>query len=222
MVQGDIARTFIAEQAGLATARLVVVADDEVERVHQIASIARAANPQATVLVRVVSVAEATELQTGGLVDHVVADDGAAVDALISHVLGTFAVPERLIEVVTQSALGTVDTPSDGSMIDPDAIVHSHVENGCEHVATVRPVRPSAPGCEECLADGSEWVHLRICLDCGHVGCCDSSPHRHARAHHDQTGHPMIRSAEPGENWAYCFVDRLTLDVEDADATDPA
>lgn len=62
-------------------------------------------------------------------------------------------------------------------------------------------------GCEECLRDGSTWVHLRLCLGCGHVGCCDSSPHRHAAAHVAEHGHPVIRSFELGEAWRWCCID---------------
>ncbi len=65
-------------------------------------------------------------------------------------------------------------------------------------------------GCEECLRDGSTWVHLRTCTWCGHVGCCDSSPERHASAHFAASQHPVIRSAEPGEDWRWCYVDRVT------------
>ena len=64
-------------------------------------------------------------------------------------------------------------------------------------------------GCEECLRDGTSWVHLRLCLDCGHVGCCDSSPERHATRHYEQSEHPVIRSIEPGETWRWCYVDRV-------------
>jgi CPA1 family monovalent cation:H+ antiporter len=67
---------------------------------------------------------------------------------------------------------------------------------------------PNTPeGCEECLATGSTWVHLRLCLQCGHVGCCDSSPERHASKHFESEGHPVMRSFEPGEEWRWCFVD---------------
>ena len=62
-------------------------------------------------------------------------------------------------------------------------------------------------GCEDCLATGDGWVHLRICVTCGHVGCCDDSPNRHATAHHETTGHPIIRSLEPGEQWSWCYLD---------------
>ena len=73
----------------------------------------------------------------------------------------------------------------------------------CTHLDQVelRELPPSVDGCEECLRDGGRWLHLRICLVCGHVGCCDESPNRHATAHHLATSHPIIRSLEPGEDW---------------------
>ncbi len=67
------------------------------------------------------------------------------------------------------------------------------------------PVDPSGPGCKECLASKGEWVSLRLCMDCGHVGCCDSSPGRHATAHFQQSGHPVMKAFEPGMNWAWCY-----------------
>ncbi len=77
----------------------------------------------------------------------------------------------------------------------------------CRHVAGIAPVPPRAEGCEECLKIGARWVHLRLCLTCGHVGCCDSSPGKHASAHFQSTGHPIVRSFEPGETWRWCLVD---------------
>jgi hypothetical protein len=64
----------------------------------------------------------------------------------------------------------------------------------------------------ECLATGGEWLHLRLCLTCGHVGCCDDSPNHHATRHFEETGHPVIKSFEPGEDWAWCFVDSIMVD----------
>src|SRR4051812_25124401 len=83
----------------------------------------------------------------------------------------------------------------------------------CEHVAqtTVRHVQRPAAGCEECLKTGGRWVHLRYCLTCTHVGCCDSSPNRHATKHFRATQHPVVTSAEPGETWTYCYVDDAVL-----------
>jgi uncharacterized UBP type Zn finger protein len=83
----------------------------------------------------------------------------------------------------------------------------------CTHIAQLRPVEPHTPnGCKECLQTGSSWVHLRLCLTCGHVGCCDSSPNKHATKHFHATQHPVVRSFEPGEDWAWCYVDRLFLE----------
>ena len=83
----------------------------------------------------------------------------------------------------------------------------------CPHFDHLKPVRPSAAGCEECLASGDAWVHLRLCLVCGHVGCCDDSPNKHATRHFHATRHAVIRSFEPGERWGWCYVDELYFDV---------
>lgn len=79
------------------------------------------------------------------------------------------------------------------------------------HVAWIRDVTPHSRGCEECLRMGTPWVHLRLCLSCGHVGCCDSSPMRHARAHAGVIGHPIVQSFEPGESWRWCYVDEALV-----------
>jgi CPA1 family monovalent cation:H+ antiporter len=81
----------------------------------------------------------------------------------------------------------------------------------CKHLteAKAKDVQPKSSGCEECLATGAKWVHLRLCLGCGHVGCCDSSPGRHATAHFRATAHPVMRSNEPGETWRWCYVDEV-------------
>ena len=78
----------------------------------------------------------------------------------------------------------------------------------CEHVGALAPVEPSSHRCEQCAAIGAPVVHLRVCLTCGHVGCCEDSPHAHALAHHLSTGHPMIASLQRGEAWAWCYAHR--------------
>ena len=83
----------------------------------------------------------------------------------------------------------------------------------CTHLNTIAEVTPSARGCEECLRTGSRWVHLRLCRTCGHVGCCDSSPNRHATAHFHATGHPIIEGYDPPEGWGWCYLDRMVVDV---------
>ena len=89
----------------------------------------------------------------------------------------------------------------------------------CAHLDTVEitELPEAVEGCEECLADGTKWCHLRICLSCGHVGCCDSSPSRHATAHAESSGHPIMRSIQPGEDWSWCFVDEVAMRVPGID-----
>jgi uncharacterized UBP type Zn finger protein len=79
----------------------------------------------------------------------------------------------------------------------------------CTHVSALgaEPQARTPEGCEECLKLGTRWVHLRLCLSCGHVGCCDSSPEKHATGHYQETGHPVMRSFEPGESWRWCYLD---------------
>ena len=79
----------------------------------------------------------------------------------------------------------------------------------CTHLDQIQQVTPSANGCEECLQSGDSWVHLRLCLICGHVGCCDSSKNKHATRHFRATQHPLVRSIEPGEAWIWCYADRV-------------
>lgn len=81
----------------------------------------------------------------------------------------------------------------------------------CTHLDQIKDVEPGTDGCEECLKTSDSWVHLRLCLTCGHVGCCDTSPNKHATRHFHETGHPIIMSAEPGEDWRWCYVDNLVL-----------
>lgn len=86
----------------------------------------------------------------------------------------------------------------------------------CTHLDQTGDVKPSGDGCVECLADGGRWVHLRVCMTCGHVGCCDSSPGRHATAHFHADGHPIVQSYEPGERWWWCYLDNAVFEVPEA------
>jgi uncharacterized UBP type Zn finger protein len=81
----------------------------------------------------------------------------------------------------------------------------------CTHLDMIKDVSPNTNGCEECLQTGDEWVHLRMCLVCGHVGCCDESKNKHATAHFQTTDHPLIQSIERGEDWIWCYVDRMGM-----------
>ena len=84
----------------------------------------------------------------------------------------------------------------------------------CNHLGSLtRIIEDEEYVCPECVALGDEWVHLRVCQTCGHVGCCDSSPHRHATAHFHATGHPIIEGYDPPEGWGWCYLDRMEVDV---------
>jgi uncharacterized UBP type Zn finger protein len=87
------------------------------------------------------------------------------------------------------------------------------VADNCTHLDQIQIVDLPDPidGCEECLKIGGSWVHLRECMVCGKIGCCDNSPNRHATAHYEESGHPLIRSAEPGEEWSFCYIDEATF-----------
>lgn len=135
--------------------------------------------------------AEVLRIRSTGLVPHEVVQD----------VLAALDVEESVLDLSASSST---------SERDVELAAPGRRTGSCEHLADADD-RPSPPpvtpeGCEECLRDGTAWVHLRLCLTCGHIGCCDSSPHRHATAHFHATGHPVIRSFELGEAWRWCYV----------------
>ncbi|MFZ0141186.1 MAG: Na+/H+ antiporter [Aeromicrobium sp.] len=130
--------------------------------------------------------------------------DEASIDqSVLQRVLNALDVEESILDRMSENET-TANRETD---LRP---VTGH--GGCEHLkeycVTPTPITPD--GCEECLRDGHEWVHLRLCMECGHVGCCNSSPEKHADQHFNDTGHPVMRSFEPGEAWRWCFVDNLT------------
>lgn len=83
------------------------------------------------------------------------------------------------------------------------------VAKNCTHTDQAKIFETDQHVCEECVKTGDTWVHLRMCLTCGHIGCCDSSKNKHATRHHRETGHPLVRSIEPGENWVWCYIDEV-------------
>lgn len=130
-------------------------------------------------------------------------DSGTVDQEVLSHVLGQLDVEESTLDSVEDTVEGDHDQP----LLPPDRAAQECAHMAAYHDHFVPPRTPQ--GCEECLAMGATWVHLRLCLECGHVGCCDSSPNKHASAHFRETGHPVMRSFEPGEAWRWCFVDEV-------------
>ncbi len=86
------------------------------------------------------------------------------------------------------------------------------MNEACEHFSEIEPVKARTNGCEECMAQGAKWNQLRVCLTCGHVGCCEDSRQAHALAHFNATGHPMIASFERDDTWGWCYVHRRYVD----------
>ena len=130
-------------------------------------------------------------------------DEGLVAHDVLREVMNVLDLEESLIERIQVQT----SEDRDFDLLTP----HPVVQTACEHLAELTTIPPpSTPdGCEECLRDGHDWVHLRLCVTCGHVGCCDSSTYRHAEGHSHDTGHPVIRSFETGEGWRWCFADEL-------------
>ncbi|QWC86495.1 cation:proton antiporter [Nocardioidaceae bacterium] len=201
VVTGDSSRGAVLDLAAVGAARLVVIAEDRPEQAEAIATVVRT-QTDAPVMVRSRGAADVASFAQAG-VDHV-------VDPLATSRRGLFVAALDLLELPRD--LGPDEDRR--FRVDTSRVFHRPVpaDAGCVHGESSRPVLPSAGGCLQCLREGLDWVHLRVCLACGHVGCCDSSEGRHARGHAELAGHPIAGSAEPGESWAYCFVDRSTFD----------
>ncbi len=198
VVRGDSTKGAVLEAADAASARLVVIADDDAEMAGRIAGVVSELAPHAELVVLAGDEGDVGELTASG-VGTVVLAQRSAHDRL------TAAVLDRLS-----------DTPAPGAtVVDTARVVDVHVPASavCVHASSIRPVVPTAPGCVECLRTGDTWIHLRLCLSCGHVGCCDSSPNRHAAAHAGSDEHPVMASAEPGEHWAWCYLDSREMPV---------
>jgi CPA1 family monovalent cation:H+ antiporter len=126
-------------------------------------------------------------------------DSGAYDDVVLRQALQSIDIEESMLDRIDDAA----------ARVDDELAPPEQRAGDCDHLRSAPKVaKANTPeGCEECLRDGTRWVHLRLCLSCGHVGCCDSSPMRHASAHFRENTHPVMRSIEPGEAWRWCFVD---------------
>jgi CPA2 family monovalent cation:H+ antiporter-2 len=215
VLRGDATRRTTLEAAALPDARCLVIADDEPEVVARTAATARMVAPGVPVIARV-SGEEAHRDALG--VDELITTEEASSLGLGVHVLRRYGLADAAIaaEVERNKRVGWTGgvVSAKLSAVDQRQMIDFRAEGNtdCAHTSSLTPVMPSAPGCEDCLRIGARWNHLRICLSCGHVGCCDSSPNRHATAHYRQTNHPLVASGESGENWAWCYVDGVRLD----------
>lgn len=217
VILGDAGRRQTLEEADVAHAQLLVVADDDEHATLRIVQTAHRLRPELPIVVRVHE-GEAERLREAGAGEVITSHEASAL-ALAVHVLRRYGIDNRAIA-------GEVEHVASGSWV-PGVLAQKldiadserqvtfapDPDEACPHAADLGAVVPSAPGCEECLRIGANWVHLRICMSCGHAGCCDSSPNRHASAHFRETGHPVMRSLEPDEDWGWCYLDHIRMNV---------
>lgn len=215
VLRGNYWRNHELGLAGARRARLLVVADDDLETTLRVVRAVAAFHPGLPILARTARARDAADLLAAGA-SRVVADDREGVLSAVAEVLaaagldpaGAAAAAERL------RPADAAARPVNAAGLGPSPIRLADEQRNdprCPHATETGEVIPGTAGCAECLAAGDDWVHLRLCMTCGHVGCCDSSPNRHASGHFAETGHPVARSFQPGEEWAWCFADRVTL-----------
>ncbi|MDT0303967.1 cation:proton antiporter domain-containing protein [Streptomonospora wellingtoniae] len=196
VVRGDPLRQNVLEAAGLLSARAVVIAENTAEESARIAAVVGRLAPDAPIVVRPVDAPEPGVLAPSGA--RRIVDTSRSVGAdLAGTLLDELGIP----------------TPPPGDYPDPSIPVDFAADpQACPHTSRISPVLPGTAGCVDCLLTGeNDWVHLRICLGCGHVGCCDSSPNRHASAHATEAEHPLAAAAEEGEDWAWCYLDSTLI-----------
>ncbi|WP_306368220.1 cation:proton antiporter [Nocardiopsis sp. CC223A] len=197
VVLGEATKESVLHEVGMERVKLIVIAENTAEEGTHIAHILGGVAPGVPIVVRPTDAPDIPGLY-GAEVTRVVDTNRAVTEPLGSTVLD-------LLGIGHADPVHPDPTRIDVFSPDPDT--------ACAHIDTVRPVLPKSSGCTECLQQGRrDWVHLRICTTCGFVGCCDDSPGRHARSHADGAGHPIVRSAEPGEEWAWCYLDGTMID----------
>ncbi len=203
VVRGDYTRRHILEHAGIEKAALMVVADDDLTMTERVVAVTSSLNPSLPIVARVARSESELALGDAGA-KRVVAIAGAAERELARVVLEEAGVAPHTISMLVAG----VEPDGEGLRLGE----RQRASDRCDHARGTVTVFPGSERvCPECVAMGHGWVHLRVCMTCGYVGCCDSSQGRHARAHFEQTGHPVIMSWEPGEAWAYCFVHQTNL-----------
>ena len=205
-MRGDYATRFILEEAGILNARMLAILDDAPEHAARVVGLVRGVREDLPILARTQVYPDALELKRAGAT-VVTSEEVESVVPLLSTVLdaygtrrGNEAARALLLEVIPNVSTETLELGAEERRSD-----------ACTHQEQTKVVTPEADVCLECVAQGDTWVHLRVCMTCGHVGCCDSSKNKHASAHFGKVEHPIIKSLEKGETWSYCYVDKATL-----------
>ena len=209
VVRGDYTKGYILDLVGLQRASLLVIPDDQADMAHRTLSVVKAARPDLPVVVYTPYSAAVPELEEAGAA-AVVSADHAATKLVVSEVLNRAGVGGERRASVLKSFSANLEPRR-----APDLVKLSEAQRTskkCAHINGLNSVAaPNNLVCPACVALGDTWVHLRVCMSCGAVGCCDSSKNKHATAHFKQSEHPVVRSLEKGETWAWCYVDKVTL-----------
>ena len=226
VLRGNYQRGHELSLAGVRRARLLVVADDDFQTTHKVVHAVHAMAPDLPILAATGLEGEVEGLLEAGAAEVVAAERESAL-RLVEEVLGRFGIGsevekgrgevEREGRRLRREAVGggpAVGEPEadPDSDLAPVRLTDAQAANpDCGHTDLARTVTPSSHGCEECLRLGDTWQHLRVCMTCGQVACCDSSKNQHASKHAAAAGHPIVKSREPGEDWAWCYEDERML-----------
>jgi CPA2 family monovalent cation:H+ antiporter-2 len=206
VVRGEATKSSVLHEVDMERVKLIVIAENTAEEATHIAHVLRGVAPGVPIVVRPIDSPDIPGLYEAE-VERVVDTQRAVTEPLGQTVL-------HLLKIDHVDMGHPNPTVPDLFRPDPDA--------ACAHAETIQPVLPKSAGCTECLRQGRrDWIHLRLCTSCGFVGCCDDSPGRHARGHADRFGHPIVRSVEPGETWAWCYMDSVLLASADAPVEQP-
>jgi CPA2 family monovalent cation:H+ antiporter-2 len=205
---GDYSKRFLLLTAAIDNARMLVIPDDTADMARRVVGVARGVNPTLHIVVRTQSQSDVDALIADGA-DEVLVDELEIGVQLFTRVLDAYEVSPAEIEDHVQ----TVRNGGYAALRARTIKLTEEQRTGCEHAKSVRPeITTTATGCEDCLKLGENtWVHLRLCMTCGGVRCCDSSKYKHATAHHRAGAHPIIRSYQPEEMWAWCYPDERML-----------
>jgi len=207
VIRGDYTKRFLLEEGSLEKARLVVVADDALATAERAVAVVRGTGLQVPVVTRTPLEEDAQALAALGTASSL-SDQGLGRKALFETVMDRLGRPTLL-----DGDLAASTQPNEETLMKSFELSdRQRRSESCSHLDQARTVIPEAVDiCPECVAAGDRWVHLRVCMTCGHVGCCDSSKNRHARGHAAGSGHCIVRSLEAGESWAWCFEDETLL-----------
>ena len=208
VVRGDYTKGHILDLLGLERAKLLVIPDDQPQMAHRAVSVARSRYPELTIIATTTFESSVADIKHAGATEVITAEH-AATKLVVWDVLNHLGKTHDEV----QGILDTLMLRATGRKRETMQLSENQLNTSkCSHTDQVKVVsQPDEHVCPECVALGDDWVHLRICMSCGHVGCCDSSKNKHATKHFQSSEHAIIKSFEPGEAWAYCYEDKATF-----------